>query len=49
VGMVIDVRTRWNSTILMLERAIRKKSALKKFCQKHPKFVTLYPTTSEWK
>ena len=49
MGMVIDVRTRWNSTILMLERTIRKKSALKKFCQKHPKFVALYPTTSEWK
>src|SRR5215207_2907009 len=51
IGMVRDVRTRWGSTVRMLQRACRKRHIIKEWL-KHPKNVNLqylYPTSDEWK
>ena len=50
--MIQDVKTHWNSTILMLERACRLKEYIKQWLQKErycKKYMHLYPTREEWK
>lgn len=49
VGMIRDVRTRWNSTMKMLQRAVHKKEALKIWCETFEKFTPFYPTPDEWR
>jgi hypothetical protein len=50
VRMIQDVRTRWNSTVQMLQRAIRLRYAIRDWLkeEKYREFRHLYPTTEEW-
>jgi len=47
--MVQDVRTRWNSTIAMLQRAVRMRPVIREWVKTEPKFIDIYPTSDEWK
>ena len=49
VGMIQDVKTRWNSTVLMLERACRLRKYIKAWVENNPKERTCYPSLDEWK
>jgi hypothetical protein len=49
VGMIQDVKTRWNSTILMLERACRLRKYIKVWVEDHPNKRACYPSLDEWK
>ncbi|KAL1207473.1 putative AC transposase [Cardamine amara subsp. amara] len=46
-GVVLDVLTRWNSTHLMLERALMYKEAFSHLAEVDSNFQT-FPTESEW-
>ena len=50
VGLIQDVRTRWNSTLFMLIRAIRTRPFLEQWCRldKYSKFAALLPARTEW-
>ncbi|XP_013628656.1 PREDICTED: zinc finger BED domain-containing protein RICESLEEPER 2-like [Brassica oleracea var. oleracea] len=47
-GLVLDVSTRWNSTFLMLSRAIKFKHALGNLADVEVSYVS-YPSYSEWR
>ncbi|XP_013617801.1 PREDICTED: zinc finger BED domain-containing protein RICESLEEPER 2-like [Brassica oleracea var. oleracea] len=47
-GLVLDVSTRWNSTFLMLSRAIKFKAALGNLADVEPSYVSC-PSYSEWR
>jgi hypothetical protein len=49
VGLIQDVKTRWNSTAQMLERALRMREIIKAWLQTQPRLIELYPTSDEWK
>ncbi|XP_009108043.1 zinc finger BED domain-containing protein RICESLEEPER 2-like [Brassica rapa] len=46
-GLVLDVTTRWNSTYLMLSRALHYKEAFKNLAEIETSYKSL-PTESEW-
>ena len=46
-GLVLDVTTRWNSTYLMLSRALHYKEAFKNLAEIEASYKSL-PTESEW-
>ncbi|XP_048611772.1 zinc finger BED domain-containing protein RICESLEEPER 2-like [Brassica napus] len=47
-GMVLDVSTRWNSTFLMLDRAIKFKQALGNLADAEASYVS-FPSYSKWR
>ena len=47
-GLVLDVSTRWNSTFLMLSRAIKFKAALGNLADVEPSYVS-FLSYSEWR
>jgi hypothetical protein len=51
IGMVRDVRTRWGSSIRMLQRACRTREFIKQWLQdpRNRSLQYLYPTADEWK
>jgi hypothetical protein len=49
VALIYDVKTRWNSTLNMLERALRMKEFTKEWILKFPTFKPLWSTPEEWK
>jgi len=46
--MLQDVRTRWNSTIMMLQHAIRLRFAIRDWIKKNSRYTHLYSTNEEW-
>jgi hypothetical protein len=49
VTLILDVKTRWNSTLAMLERAYRLRPYTRFWLQEYPQFSTLWTTEEEWK
>ena len=49
VGLIQDVRTRWNSTFEMLLRARRLSSTIEEFCVYDKKLMPLLLTKDEWR
>ncbi len=49
VALVYDVKTRWNSTLGMLERALRMREFTKEWIKEYPSFKALWSTPDEWK
>jgi len=44
-----DVKTRWNSTLNMLERSLRLREFTKGWLQTYSEFEPLWSTLEEWK
>jgi len=49
VTLILDVKTRWNSTLAMLERAYRLKSYTYSWLVQYPQYHSLCTTEDEWK
>ena len=49
VGLLQDVKTRWNSTFNMLVRARRLQQTIVHWIEQNPKFSPLQPTEDEWR
>ena len=49
VTLILDVKTRWNSTLAMLERAYRLKSYTCWWLIEYPQYQGLFTTDDEWK
>ena len=49
VTLILDVKTRWNSTLAMLERAYRLKSYTYCWLNGYPQYQSLFTTEDEWK
>ena len=49
VTLILDVKTRWNSTLAMLERAYRLRPYIRCWLRQYPQFTSLYTTEEEWK
>ena len=47
--LLYDVKTRWNSTLNMLERSVRLREFTKDWLQTYSEFVPLWSTPEEWK
>ena len=46
--LILDVKTRWNSTLAMLERAYRLRPYTREWLENYPDFQPLYTTDDEW-
>src|ERR1700709_341837 len=42
VTLILDVKTRWNSTLAMLERAYRLRPYIRCWLRQYPQFTSLY-------
>ena len=49
VMLIYDIKTRWNSTLNMLERALRLKDFTREWIKDYPSYTPLWSTPSEWK
>jgi hypothetical protein len=49
VALIYDVKTRWNSTLNMLERALRTKAYTREWIREYPLYEALWSTPAEWK
>lgn len=49
VTLILDVKTRWNSTLAMLERAYRLKAYTFCWLSQYPQYQPLFTTDDEWK
>jgi hypothetical protein len=47
--LLYDVKTRWNSTLNMLERSVRLREFTKDWLQTYPQFSPLWSTPEEWR
>jgi len=47
--LLYDVKTRWNSTLNMLERSVRLREFTKEWLQTYPEFSPLWSTPEEWR
>src|SRR3954464_5707602 len=47
--LLYDVKTRWNSTLKMLERSIRLREFTKEWLHTYEQFTPLWSTPEEWK
>jgi hypothetical protein len=49
VTLILDVKTRWNSTLAMLERAYRLRNYTEAWIALHPEFSMLGTSVNEWR
>ena len=49
VTLIYDVKTRWNSTLNMLERALRMKDFTREWIREYECYMPLWSTPGEWK
>jgi len=49
VSLIYDVKTRWNSTLIMLERALRMKNFTREWIKEYQAYAPLWSTPCEWK
>ena len=49
VTLILDVKTRWNSTLAMLERAYRLKTYTYRWLIQYPQYKSLFTTEEEWR
>src|SRR5437588_13046825 len=49
VTLILDVKTRWNSTLAMLERAYRLKTYTYRLLIQYPQYKSLFTTEKEWR
>jgi len=47
--LLYDVKTRWNSTLTMLERSVRLRAFIKDWYQTYAEFPPLWSTPEEWR
>jgi len=47
--LLYDVKTRWNSTLNMLERSVRLREFTKDLLQTYAEFTPLWSTPEEWR
>jgi len=47
--LLYDVKTRWNSTLIMLERSVRLREFTKEWLQTYAEFTPLWSTPEEWR
>ena len=49
VTLIYDVKTRWNSTLNMLARALRMKDFSREWIREYELYMPLWSTSGKWK